>query len=156
MRKSTVLWLVLAAFCSVSLFYTSQHVHDSREKMTALSWAVSKEEESIRVLQAEWSYLNQPRRLERLAQEHLKIQTLKGAQFVQPDDLPPRTAAVPVADAPGVEVKADNTAITIKIKPPLPRAAQIHAGRPPTDHSFVSATTGHRVFGDVIKSLSVE
>ncbi|MFH1158994.1 MAG: hypothetical protein V1721_09000 [Pseudomonadota bacterium] len=90
MRKSTLLWLTLAAFCGTALFHTSQRVHDLREETAALETSIGKEEESIRVLQAEWSALNRPDRLERLAKTWLKLAPLNVRQFVRMEDIPLR------------------------------------------------------------------
>jgi cell division protein FtsL len=99
MRKTTLLWLVLAAFCGTVLFHTSQRVHDEREKLAALETSIGKEEESLRVLSAEWSYLNQPARLEKLAKTYLNMAPLKGSQFIKVEDIPLRSAAPEVAEA---------------------------------------------------------
>ncbi len=104
MRKSTLLWLVLSAFLGTIVFHTSQKVHDERQKIAALNVSIGKEEESLRVLNAEWSYLNQPARLEKLAKTYLTLAPLKGSQFVKVEDIALRSAAVaeaaPVTAAP--------------------------------------------------------
>ena len=60
MRKTALLWLVLASLCGGILFQTSQRVNDGRTRLANINAALKKEDESLRVLQAEWSYLNQP------------------------------------------------------------------------------------------------
>jgi hypothetical protein len=92
MRKTTLLWLILAVFCGAGIFRTSQKVHEEREKIAILEASISKEEESLRVLNAEWSYLNQPARLEKLAKTYLHLAPLKGGQFVKVEDIPVRRA----------------------------------------------------------------
>lgn len=152
MRKSTLLWLLLATFCGISLFYTSQKVHDSREKIALLGREAAREEESVSVLRAEWSYLNQPKRLEKLANEYLKLVPLKGAQFIKADDLPLRPVT---AEATGG--KEPDAVPGIKIRPPLPLppASKIITGaRPP--HAVADGGGNGRRFGDVIKSLGAE
>jgi hypothetical protein len=109
MRKTTLLWLVLSAFCGTVLFHTSQKVHDEREKIAALDANIAKEEESLRVLNAEWSYLNQPARLEKLAKTYLNMAPLKGSQFIKVEDIPLRGAvvaeAVTTTPAPIIKIK---------------------------------------------------
>lgn len=133
MRKSTLLWLALATFCGIALFYTSQKVHDSREKIARLGQAAAREEESVRVLQAEWSYLNQPRRLEKLAAEYLKLVPLKGIWFVKPENLPLRGVAAAI---------------------PSPVLREKVGER--EERRTVAASASTRRFGDVIKSLGAE
>lgn len=87
MRKSTLMWLVLAGVASTLLFHTSQKVTDGRTTLARMNQNIQREEESLRVLQAEWSYLNQPERLEKLASQYLTLQPQKGRQFTELKDL---------------------------------------------------------------------
>jgi cell division protein FtsL len=98
MRKSTFLWLALAAFCGTTLFHTSQKIHDAQEKLGTLARAIAKEDKARRVLAAEWGYLNQPDRLEKLAGEYLNMAPLKGTQLASWADLPAR--GIPVLETP--------------------------------------------------------
>ena len=98
MRRMTILWLALAAICSAVLFHTSQQVTDGRTKLTALQEDVRKENETVRVLQAEWSYLNQPDRLEKLSKQYLDLAPLKGRQFTKLEETPERPAPVAAAE----------------------------------------------------------
>lgn len=155
MRKSTFLWLLLAVFCSGSLFYTSQKIHDSREKMTSLSRAVAREQESIRVLQAEWSYLNQPQRLEKLAGQYLNLAPMKGAQFIRPEGLQPRgpSGGEVAAVVPGIALAG--AVPGIRINPPASRTAKIKPRAAP-QHAVASATENSRSFSDMIRGLGAE
>lgn len=146
MRKSTLLWLLLAAFCGYSLFYTSQRAHDSHEKLSRISQDVLKEEESLRVLHAEWSYLNQPARLEKLSKEHLKLIPLKGRQFIRIEDIPLRSLAPQVAE---------EVPVVIKINPP-PKEAAAQSVHPAHKHSLAATAANGRDLRDVMKSLGVE
>jgi len=93
MRRINLLWLLLAVFCGSGIFHTSQKVHDERAKIATLNASIGKEEESLRVLNAEWSYLNQPARLEKLAKTYLHLAPLKGSQFAKVEDIPLRGSA---------------------------------------------------------------
>lgn len=106
MRKTTLLWLVLAVFCGTGIFHTSQKVHDERVKIETLNASIAKEEESLRVLNAEWSYLNQPTRLEKLTKTYLHLAPLKGTQFVKVEDIPLRKAKVAQITPPAEEKTA--------------------------------------------------
>ncbi len=169
MRKSTLLWLVLAAFCGTALFHTSQKVHDERNKLAALNASIANEKESIRVLNAEWGYLNNPQRLETLAKTYLHMKPLTGTQFINVEDIPLRTAAPPAPPAPKIvaekpaaikahprRLAAVERPMTIRIRKP---AAPVyfkkrHKQRDNVLKSRDAATA--RNFGDVIKSLGVE
>ncbi len=185
MRKSNVMWLLLAGFCSAALYHTSQRVHDGREMLDALNGETAQEEESIRVLQAEWSYLNQPQRLEQLAHEHLNLVPMKGDRFAAIDDIAMRAAPVAtpkpdVAEKPAAIQKPEPTKLaapkTVAPKPApakpaaeKPAAAEIKAAARQT--AAVLDTPPHapaaqkvvrkqeppaRRMSDVIKSLGVD
>ncbi|MBL8712015.1 MAG: hypothetical protein JNM12_03880 [Alphaproteobacteria bacterium] len=94
MRKTAMLWLVLAVICGGMLFQTSQRVTDGRAQLAGIEAAARKEDEHLRVLQAEWSYLNQPDRLEKLSNQYLHLEPLKGKQFAKVADLEQRPVEV--------------------------------------------------------------
>ena len=114
MRKTTLLSLVLALFCGTGIFHTSQKVHDEREKIATIEAAIGKEEESLRVLNAEWSYLNQPTRLEKLAKTYLHMVPMKGGQFVKVENIPLRSATVAEAAPTPEEKKAEEKKVEEK------------------------------------------
>jgi hypothetical protein len=124
-------------------------VHDHREKLAALTRDIGREEESLRVLQAEWSYLNQPRRLEKLAKQYLKLAPLKGAQFIRPEDIALRPVAADMPE-PDAVAKVDTPEslhpdhAKILVSPQLTQKN--------TDDKKQTASNS-RKFGDVMKSL---
>ncbi len=130
MRRMTILWLFLAALTGGILYHTSQQVTDGRQRLAVINDDIRKEDETIRVLQAEWSYLNQPDRLERLSKQYLDLAPLKGKQFAKLADVPEQPAAPPAAAAPVAAAAADTT-------PPAPdvkaaeKAEAIATGMPP-------------------------
>ncbi len=180
MRKTALLWLVLASLCGGILFQTSQRVNDGRTRLANINAALKKEDESLRVLQAEWSYLNQPDRLEKLSKKYLGLAPLKGKQFGKVSELAVKPAPVPVTEAPVVAVVPvpEKPAIVLKpltaaeISPVF--APQPAKPRPPSAKTSAWAeqprTAGGarapapaaphapqgRDFGDVIKSLGVQ
>jgi len=142
MRKTTLLWLILALFCGIGIFHTSQRVHDEREKIATLNASIDKEQESLRVLNAEWSYLNQPARLEKLAKTYLHLAPLKGGQFVKVEDIAMRSADVvattqTAAPAPASVVKI--TEARLPVRKPAPHVIQA-AKKPAAPHHVIAAT----------------
>jgi len=134
MRKSNYLWLLLAAVCGTMLFHTSQQVTDGRTKLAGIEAKAEKEDETIRVLEAEWSYLNQPDRLEKLSRQYLALEPLKGRQFGKIADLEarpaPETPDAAVADANSdvkpatVAAIAESETATVKAQPVAEVTAQ--------------------------------
>ena len=128
MRKTTFLWLFLAALCGGMLFHTSQQVTDGRTKLASIEAATQKEDESLRVLQAEWSYLNQPDRLEKLTKQYLELGPLKGKQFAKVADLEAKPVeTTPAADAPKVAEEDGGTATLTS----PPEKAEVAKQKPP-------------------------
>lgn len=167
MRSTTLLWLFLAAVCGGVLFYTTQRVTDGRARLAILDEDIRKETETIRVLKAEWSYLNQPERLEKLAREYLELAPLKARQFATVPELAERAEAAvasalpPEKSAPVAPAAAKTppqprpAAVAVKIRQaPAPVRAQALA--PPAPKAPPAAVAAQRDFGDVMKSLGVQ
>lgn len=126
MRKMPLFWLGLAAMAGVTLFHTAQEVQDKRRQLAHLQNELAKEKESIRVLQAEWSYLNQPERLEKLVADYLStLSPLKGEDFVTLDSLDLRPA--PLQHDPAPETPLVSQQITPEIHQPSNKVETIKA-----------------------------
>jgi cell division protein FtsL len=59
-------------------------------EIRALNGQIDEERDAIAVLRAEWSLLNRPERIERLAQKHLKLAPAKPVQIVTLDKVTDR------------------------------------------------------------------
>jgi hypothetical protein len=81
MRLSHGLWLGTAAAIGVALFYAKHRVQALDEQLAQVNQAILADQESIHVLKAEWAYLNQPDRLERLSRRYLKLEILTREQI---------------------------------------------------------------------------
>ncbi len=82
--------LILVSFGLYNGVYAAK-AHE--RELQALSAEIVKEGESIRVLKAEWSYLNQPERLQALARKHLALAPTGANQIVVLASLPLRSEA---------------------------------------------------------------
>lgn len=131
MRKTTLLWLCLAVVCGALLFKNSQQVTDGRARLASLEQKIRKEDESIRVLQAEWSYLNQPERLEKLTRQYLDLAPMQGRQFVKAQDLPvrmaPEEAVSAVSREEGQEPKIAAKPVEKPVAKPVPKVETVKA-----------------------------
>ena len=81
MRYTTLLFLLLAGAISVALFSVKYQVHDLEDDLSSLNRSIIMERQSIHVLKAEWSHLNNPERLGNLARWHLGMQPIDPAQM---------------------------------------------------------------------------
>lgn len=89
-KLSTLLTFAVALALGVALFWVSQQVQQLERAKRNLESEIASEEEGLRVLSAEWDYLNRPDRIEALAEKYLdKMQT------VTPDNLLMNANAVP-------------------------------------------------------------
>ena len=89
--------LVITVLVSGFLLYSLEHGTRKLEREIVKSeQQISASHEAIKLLGAEWSSLTRPDRLQRLAAEHLKLQTLKAQQIVKLDELGQRVPPEPV------------------------------------------------------------
>jgi cell division protein FtsL len=89
-KLSTIAAFVLATALGASLFWVSQQVQMLEREQRGINEQISSEQEGMRVLNAEWDYLNRPDRIEALAAKYLNQM-----QPVVPDNLLRNANAVP-------------------------------------------------------------
>jgi len=182
MTKMACLWFALCIVVGGFLFQTTQRVNDGRQRLAALTQSIQTEEESLRVLQAEWSYLNQPDRLEKLSREYLRLSPMKGRQFARTDSIPLRpqpeqpatesdvllTAAaleaaesaphmprVPVRKPPRRAAVMHHAPAAPEKTPEIPSAKVVHTAAPARTAGAAEKTDAPRKFSDVINALGV-
>ena len=153
-RLSTTLWLVLIAIAGGALFNVSYQVGRLETEKRALDRAIAAEERAIRVLRAEWAYLNQPSRLEPLAASLTDLAPMGGLQLAAsaagiPMPLPtPADAAgwwetrlVEVAGVPGLDLvplprrHPGTLPVRLPASPPAPAGDAASSPAPPAPSS---------------------
>ena len=83
--------LVLASLIAAGMLYNMKYeVQSYRLVVKKLEWQLAYEREAIQVLKAEWSYLNRPERLQRLAEQYTELRPVKMEQIVTLEGLPER------------------------------------------------------------------
>lgn len=120
LKLSSFTALVLAILSGAALFWVSQQVQQGEREQRKLQHAVTEEREAIRVLDAEWDYLNRPDRLEELAEEYLKMEPIKADSLVQNVNMIPEPAAVPEAPKDKPVLVSTGSAAKPALKRPLP------------------------------------
>jgi cell division protein FtsL len=94
MHKFVNALLVVAVLVSGFLLYTLEHATRGTERRIGkLEASIASEREHIRFLNAEWSSLIRPDRLQKLAAEHLKLESIKSSQIVPSGELASRVPA---------------------------------------------------------------
>ena len=95
MRRSTFLWSILAMSVVIGLFVVKYRVQNLEDRLSALNAKIITDRDEIQVMQAEWSYLNQPARLEALSKRLLGMDTPVSAQTISMQELLENTALEP-------------------------------------------------------------
>ncbi|MFV3074142.1 cell division protein FtsL [Niveispirillum fermenti] len=98
--KSTILWIAVSCVASGVLYQTSYQAQEQERELARLNRAITVEQDSIQVLKAEWAYLNEPARLERLVSEHLLMQPTTAQQIAALTDIPDRNPDQPAPHTP--------------------------------------------------------
>jgi cell division protein FtsL len=86
-------WILLTAIVTLlltgsSVFVIAQRMHQAQNELTMHKREIATERENLRVLQAEWTYLNNPDRLEKLATSLFGLQPIDSKQYVALNGLP--------------------------------------------------------------------
>ena len=118
MRASYFLWGILVVCGGVSLFMLKYKVQALENELVARQEQVLKDRAAIRVLQAEWTYLNDPERLRRLSAEHLGFVPATPKNIADISALPYRdgTSAPASSQAPSASV-LPRPEIEAKVRP---------------------------------------
>lgn len=90
MRKTTLIFTLIALVLGVVNYTVKQRVISIEQSLILAQSDIRKTEESLQLLGAEWSYLNEPSRLQMLVEAHLGATPLKGTQLVSYEQLPSR------------------------------------------------------------------
>ena len=87
MRQTTIFTLLLASIMSVALFFLKYEVTDLEQHLNNINRAIVTDQESIHVLNAEWSHLNDVSRIKDLAKRYFKMNPTKPNQIKSAKDL---------------------------------------------------------------------
>ena len=90
LRWTTLLWLVSFAVAVGLVFQIKYAVQHLEDQLAYAQARIHNDREALHILRAEWSYLNQPQRIARLAQRHLDMIPLTAPQIGRIASLPPR------------------------------------------------------------------
>jgi hypothetical protein len=133
MRASIFLWGALAIGVGVSLFLVKYKVQALENELIARQEQVIRDRAAVRVLQAEWTHLNNPERLRRMSAEHLGFVPPTAKNVADIAALPLRSAS-PEAQAPAQAIAPAPTPATSQnhtaLRTPAPKVAAAAPKRP--------------------------
>ncbi|MBM3503398.1 MAG: hypothetical protein FJX65_05935 [Alphaproteobacteria bacterium] len=92
LRPLVIIGVVILAVMSFGLFQLKYEVTQLEEQLGKVRTDIAAEEESLRVLRAEWSFLNRPDRLRSLADRHLTLAVITPQQIRSIEQIPKRPA----------------------------------------------------------------
>lgn len=87
MSRSTFIWSILCVSIVFGLFIIKQRVQTLESELKRLNAEIITNRDANEVLKAEWSYLNEPARLEDLSKRLLNMKTPKPEQFITLEEL---------------------------------------------------------------------
>jgi cell division protein FtsL len=78
-RYTTFFAIVILVVSIFGLFQVKFYVQDLSKDIIELGRQLKQEKESLHILKAEWTYLNQPERLRQLAGKYLQLEIISNA-----------------------------------------------------------------------------
>jgi hypothetical protein len=96
-RISAIIWVVVLALLGVGLFQVKYNVQSKERELREVRRQIDSNVNSIRVLEAEWSYLNDPLRLADLTRRHTDLVPTTPGQIGDLGALPARIEEAPAA-----------------------------------------------------------
>ncbi|MBK18558.1 MAG: hypothetical protein CMM52_06955 [Rhodospirillaceae bacterium] len=87
-KRATMIWMLLAIAAGIGLFVLKYEVKSMEGELATIHQKTLDNLEAVHVLKAEWSYLNQPARLEDLGRRLLDLEPVKANQTIEIDDIP--------------------------------------------------------------------
>lgn len=107
-RTSIIVSISVLTLIGVGLFNVSQNVRDYESTLKNLNKKITHEQDTINTLQAEWYFLNQPARLEKLAKKHTDLAPMGGQDLMAISAVPLIEESPQEADG-NIEVTKENT-----------------------------------------------
>lgn len=142
-RSLNLLAVVIIVAAGVALYQLKYRTQRLQEEVRGLQSQIIADTEALKVLNAEWTYLSRPERLESLGSRYLALQPMNAKQVIASiDDVPMRAdktmtlAQVDDFRAAGPQLASSSGGhdMTPMVRPvPLPGGAPQHDGQPHHD-----------------------
>jgi len=136
-RTGGWMWAALAVMVGVSMYLVKYKVQALEEELATKRDQIARDRGAIRVLEAEWTYLNDPGRLRRLSSQFLGLRPSVPENVIDISTLPVR----PAGNSGGTTVPADGamTGQAATFPGPAPATgAVINAANSPQQDPFAT------------------
>jgi hypothetical protein len=169
-RISAIVWVVVLALLGIGLFQVKYNVQSKERELREVRRQIEANYNAVHVLQAEWSYLNDPLRLADLTRRHtglvpttpgqigdfaslpLRIEDLPLTPEVPAEPQPPLVSSAPQAQpAPVMQVKAEDQA-TEQQQASAPQAKQEPKPLKPKDEQAEADAMIDAILADMEKA----
>src|SRR4029078_10696824 len=112
LRPITLFWIVLTIVAGYATLQFKYNVQALEHELTQLDRKILRHQQDIHMLKAEWAYLKEPARLEKLSRRYLDLSPARGSQMIDLASLPGRAAgeAEPVLAPAGAPLAAGRAA----------------------------------------------
>ena len=84
----SILWTTLTLVIIFGSFILKNQVHELENELSRINKEIQSDAKNIQVLKAQWSQLNNPSRLRKLASEHIFLNNVKAEQIINYSALP--------------------------------------------------------------------
>jgi hypothetical protein len=130
-RVVPLVGVVFFGCVAFGMYHLSYEVKRLEDELIAYNSALLREREAIDFLQAEWSYLSRPDRLQASAARNLRLEAMPLHRLQRIEDLPPRPLGA-MAEGWGVIVAPDPNAPPIPLAKPAPEPSPVPTMAAPT------------------------
>jgi hypothetical protein len=171
-RISAIVWVVVLALLGIGLFQVKYNVQSKERELREVRRQIEANYNAVHVLQAEWSYLNDPLRLADLTRRHtglvpttpgqigdfaslpLRIEDLPLTPEVPAEPQSPLVSSAPQAQhSPVMQVKTDDQATQQQQAPvPAPQAKQEPKPLKPKDEQAEADAQIDAILADMEKA----
>lgn len=122
-RISAFVWIIVLGLLGVGLFQVKYNVQSKEAELRTINKQIEANRSAMHVLDAEWSYLNDPTRLADLTRRHTDLVPTQAAQLKKFSDLPPRPATAQPALPALSSAAPSGTAVPGAMPSGMPAAA---------------------------------
>ena len=82
------LWVTLTFLLGSGLLVMKNQVQTLENRLVSINKGIEDDIKTIHILQAEWSHLNSPSRLRKLAEKHISLNPVRAEQIINYSALP--------------------------------------------------------------------